>query len=46
MIYTLYEAIANTLYNLAYDNKLHNLEYSKYKKVLEFVPEINIRINK
>ena len=44
MIYTVYEAIKNQLYNFVYYDKLYNLEYSKYKKVLEFVPEVKSKI--
>ena len=44
MIYTVYEAIKNRLYNFVFDDKLYNLEYSKYKKVLEFVPQVKSKV--
>ena len=44
MIYTIYEAVKNKLYNLVYDDKLYNLEYNNYKKVLEFIPQIKNKI--
>lgn len=45
MIKSLYQEIKNTLYNLVYDNKLYNLQYNKYEKVLEYIPEVNSKIS-
>ena len=39
-----YEFVKTKLYNLIYDNKLYNMDFDKYKNILEYVPNVQLKI--
>ena len=39
-----YEFVKTKLYNLIYDNKLYNMDFDKYKNILEYVPDVQLKI--
>ena len=41
---TAYEFVKTKLYNLIYDDKLYSMDFDKYKNILEYVPNIQIKI--
>ena len=45
MLYWVYESAKSKLYNLIYSDKLYNMDFNKYKTILEYVPDIQLKIN-
>ena len=44
MLSWVYKSAKSKLYNLIYDNKLYNMDFDKYKNILEYVPDIQLKI--
>ena len=44
MLSWVYKSAKSKLYNLIYEDKLYNMDFDKYKNVLEYVPDIQLKI--
>ncbi|ALH23033.1 tRNA-Ile-lysidine synthase [Chrysochromulina ericina virus CeV-01B] len=40
----MYGFVKTTLYNLIYNDKLYNIDFDKYKNILEYVPNVQLKI--
>ena len=40
-----FESAKSKLYNLIYSDKLYNMDFDKYKNVLEYVPDVKLKIH-
>ena len=40
-----FESATSKLYNLIYSDKLYNMDFDKYQNVLEYVPDIKLKIH-
>ena len=45
MLYWVYESAKSKLYNLVYSDKLYNMDFDKYQNILEYVPDVKLKIH-